>query len=173
MYKLEGKRFGILVATNKTRRKNGCTKRLCYCKCGKAIWTRTTNLMSGHTKTCGCSRTIEIGKAARNSVLNNYKYSATIRGLSWRLTNSQFDLLTNGPCFFCGRSPNNIKKTGRANGRFVYNGIDRLNNKFGYTKTNVVSCCNTCNKAKRDMTLTKFLSWIKAIKKHKIHLHSS
>ena len=49
----------------------------------------------------------------------------------------------------------------RSTDRFVYNGVDRVNNGFGYEEGNAVPCCRTCNVAKRDMAVEDFLAWIK------------
>lgn len=42
----------------------------------------------------------------------------------------------------------------------LYNGIDRINSKKGYTLDNTVSCCSTCNTAKLNMSLEDFKTWI-------------
>lgn len=52
------------------------------------------------------------------------------------------------------------------NGPYVYNGLDRVNNLLGYELTNVVPCCNICNRAKKDMTYEQFKLWIKDLKEN-------
>lgn len=101
------------------------------------------------------------GVSSRNTVLRMYKYGAKKRGFSWRLTEKQFDTLTQGVCEFCGRQPRKIKRVDGGYGHFVYNGIDRLDSRKGYTKNNTVSCCDICNKAKRDLPLGEFIAWAK------------
>lgn len=162
---LGGKRFGMLVATNKLRGPKGTKQRLCYCDCGKKTWVRTSHLTHGNVKSCGCwNGKLALGQAARNVVLYRYKYDAKKRGLCWKLTDSQFNKLTSKSCFFCGLLPSNVKRIKHCHGNFVYSGIDRLNNKLGYTLKNTAPCCKECNQAKRDLSLNKFLAWIKRLR---------
>lgn len=62
-------------------------------------------------------------------------------------------------CFYCGSSPAREIK-GHLNGGFVYNGLDRVDNNLGYTLENVVTCCMTCNEAKRAKPYGEFVEWI-------------
>jgi len=50
------------------------------------------------------------------------------------------------------------------------NGIDRIDSQLGYNKENCLSCCEICNKAKRDLSLTEFVKWIDRIKNHNLSL---
>jgi hypothetical protein len=157
---LNGKRFGRLIATNKTKRFERELRRLCYCDCGKETWLATISLTSGNTKSCGCQRSLAFGQAARNQILHGYRHGAKKRNLRWNLSDKQFDKLITDKCFFCGRAPYAIKKR-IGNGNFIYNGIDRLNNDLDYTIRNVVTCCKICNFAKGSMPLVDFNAWIK------------
>ena len=40
------------------------------------------------------------------------------------------------------------------------NGIDRVNNNLGYSKSNCVACCTFCNYAKSDHSQEEFIFWI-------------
>lgn len=42
----------------------------------------------------------------------------------------------------------------------VYNGIDRKNNFKGYTKSNCVTCCAICNRAKYNLSEEDYKKWI-------------
>jgi hypothetical protein len=53
-------------------------------------------------------------------------------------------------------------------GNYTYNGLDRVNNSKGYTRTNVVPCCIICNNAKRTLSLSEFLEWIGQVYEHSI-----
>lgn len=57
MVDLENLRFGRLVALRSAGRCPGQTSYLweCRCDCGKTITTRSSSLLSGHTKSCGCA----------------------------------------------------------------------------------------------------------------------
>lgn len=57
---LAGMRFGRCVVLEKTNReKAGGVKWKCICDCGNEFFTYSQNLLSGHTKGCGCGRTGE------------------------------------------------------------------------------------------------------------------
>ena len=47
----------------------------------------------------------------------------------------------------------------KENGKFIYNGLDRVDNNLPHTLENCVTCCKHCNYAKRDMSQQKFLEY--------------
>ena len=51
---LTGKRYGNLTVISKSAPINGRSNWLCKCDCGNETIVRTSNLESGHTKSCGC-----------------------------------------------------------------------------------------------------------------------
>lgn len=67
--------------------------------------------------------------------------------------------------FNCGSEYSNIYIRKKYN-TFKYNGIDRVDNSKGYTITNCVTCCKTCNSAKSNMTTSNFLEWINKLVTH-------
>lgn len=105
--------------------------------------------------------------AGCNRLLRSYKYHAKNRNLTWNLTKEQFKLITGNKCYYCNKSPEN--KSYSSNKKqipYIYNGIDRLNNKADYTIDNCVSCCGLCNQAKMDLSLEEFKIWIKRLLQH-------
>ena len=48
--------------------------------------------------------------------------------------------------------------------KFNYNGIDRVDNKIGYTLKNCVTCCKYCNNAKKDNDVDEFKEWLEYVK---------
>jgi hypothetical protein len=161
-HNLGGQRFGKLVASGNIRRgKHGRYECLCHCDCGTIKWILISSLKSNRTKSCGCWwGKLEFGKTTRNDILSQYKHGAKLRQLSWELTDAQFDQLTADVCFFCGRRATNIHKSKYNNGDFIYNGIDRIDSSLGYNINNTVACCIICNRAKSDLSLQEFNSWI-------------
>ncbi len=63
------------------------------------------------------------------------------------LTEHEFEELVQKDCFYCGK--------------IGPNGIDRVNNKLGYSKNNCVPCCKHCNYVKGDLTINDFQTWTK------------
>lgn len=95
---------------------------------------------------------------------SNYKNFATSkRKLIFELTPEQFKKLVINNCFYCDDPPRKIKRYND-----YFNGIDRINSKLNYTKTNCVSCCSSCNFAK--MNLSKIQFFNKILKIYNKHL---
>jgi hypothetical protein len=145
----------------------------CICVCKKLITTRGDALIGGRTFSCGCynkelliisnkKRKLPDNFAALNILYGKYKYDAKDRGYDWNLDFKFFKDLTKLNCFYCGIEPKQICKTKHSS--YIYNGIDRINNKMGYEVTNVVTCCKICNKAKSSMGIEQFNEWLNRIK---------
>jgi len=147
----------------------------CKCICGNIKVTDGYRLRSGATKSCGCFQKDRVretimlpnGHAAFNGLYSQYKYFAKKRELVFELTKEDFSFITKMNCFYCGKEP--AQKAGKTdlNGFYIYNGIDRIDNKKGYTINNVVPCCGHCNMAKGNMTIEEFRSHVLAITKHR------
>ena len=79
-----------------------------------------------------------------------YIESATMRGISFGISQEQFNELTiNTTCVFCG--------TGEGIG------VDRISSIKGYVIDNCQSCCAICNIMKRNMTDEQFILHIQTI----------
>ena len=174
MVDLKGQTFGHLVVVKPSvlKTKSGGYRWDCLCDCGKTCTISSTNLVTNHTKSCGCrkgdmiarKKTKSIGNSAFSSLFSGYMGSARQRGLAWGLSQEIFMGLTKEPCHYCGREPENVStKQGLT---YVFNGIDRIDNNGGYTADNVLPCCATCNYAKRDMTYEGFTTWIARAHNH-------
>jgi hypothetical protein len=91
-----------------------------------------------------------------------YKYQkylnrAKQRNIIMELSESDMISLFNQNCHYCGKPP-----------KPKLNGVDRIDNNNGYTKTNAVGCCKLCNYMKKDFTLEVFLTHVQNISKHQI-----
>jgi len=72
---LSGRKFGRLTAIEYKGRKNGRTRWLCRCDCGKEVVVGYSNLMNGITKSCGClgvESRIRTGHNNRKSASSNF-----------------------------------------------------------------------------------------------------
>lgn len=141
----------------------------CICDCGIECSKNGTNLSQGGTRSCGClakrnrdaseSNKKGFGVNTRNIVFLSYKRSAKRRKnkIDFNLSLEDFLVLTSQNCYYCGDIPQNIQKSKHNNGDFVYNGIDRVDNKIGYSVDNCVPCCKLCNYMKSVMKIEQFI----------------
>jgi hypothetical protein len=164
-----------VIGLHEQRTKSGQAQWICACTCGNTYIVEGRSLRSGRTKSCGCLNNekraeragratdawrLPTGLASFRVVLRNYRHSAKLRNIHWNLDeNDAYDLMQSN-CFYCGVEPGLVEGSPRYNGTFVHGGIDRWNNSMGYSKENCVPCCETCNKAKLDMTAEDFITWL-------------
>lgn len=177
-----GARYGRLTIVGHERQANGCWAVLCKCDCGASkTVARPDQMVRELTQSCGClnrercsqrrkgkapSCELPPGEAAFNFLLRGYRQNALMRALPFELTQTEFKHLTQQPCAYCGKLPETTKWASHYNGSFVYNGIDRVDPSKGYTPANAVTCCKQCNRAKRDLALDEFLTWLVRVSKH-------
>ena len=158
---------------------SGCKKTYWKCKCLKCgnINSKSTQTIQ-HCKSCGCEQRIRNGKVKNsgrktpigtnfhiNCLISIYKSNAKKRNVNFNLEYEDFEKLVTGECYYCGDlNTNKLIKKGYP--IFYYNGIDRVDNNIGYEKNNCVSCCEFCNKAKRNITKEEFYNkCLKIVKK--------
>lgn len=171
-----GKSYGWLTILGVSR--NKYYKYTCICECGNLSQPNAHAVLNGSTISCGCyweysvrgekknkpRSDIKYGKksSAANYVFHTYKRNASKRGLIFMLNKDQFVDLIVKDCCYCGCSPQQASRYwGKDKSpKFIYNGVDRVDNNLGYTLDNCVACCNTCNKAKSDKSLEEFKDWI-------------
>lgn len=155
-----GDRFGELTVMSFERRGVNSIA-VCQCDCGNLATPSTTVLRQRAEHSCGnCSRRRAWSKIIRipfNEIefriaQKNYRKDAERRKRLWALPDWLFRALYNRACTYCGIFPSR--------------GVDRRNNKLGYTVKNSVPCCAKCNYAKRDMTEFEFLLWLRRLAEH-------
>jgi hypothetical protein len=169
---LVGQRFGRLVVEKFLGSKTHSSLWLCKCDCGNLKEKRKADL--GGLSSCGCyikERCSTLSKKSRgkdpilvclNSILRYYLRNASRRGINFDLKSTDFYTLIKQNCYYCDSAPSN--KQTYLNTVFFYNGIDRLNNSYGYELNNSVPCCKICNIAKSNLTKVEFFDWIKRVK---------
>lgn len=166
---LEGRKLGKLLVLSRHSPMNG-QKRVywnCLCDCGKETKVWSSHLIQGKTKSCGCLRLEKMpaGWSGLTRLWCSYKAAANNRGLCFELTRDDMHDITQQDCIYCGRKPLSIShaKGKSDNGRYMYNGIDRVDNDIGYVRENCVACCGRCNVAKASMSLEEFKNWISLV----------
>lgn len=75
-----------------------------------------------------------------------------------------FRKITSSDCKYCGAKPNKLARARKGTKiPYIYNGIDRVDNQYGYTPENCVPCCETCNHMKCKMDVSNFLEHTRRI----------
>ena len=171
-----GKKFNRLTVLEFIGRVSG-GKALykCQCDCGKYTEVRGDNLKHGGVKSCGCLRVEEGHKygiknrkfskedTSWRDLYDKYKRGAKVRNIEFKLSHEDVKHIGSQNCYICGNEPE--LRVGRKKfGVPIYaNGIDRVDSRQGYTKTNIKPCCWICNRMKNDMTFQEFILHCKQI----------
>lgn len=168
---LTGQTFGKYTALEYA----GSSKWKCQCTCGIINEVRTSDLNNGNSQGCKkCqNRLKEKSQSGLNILYGKYKRRAKEYNREFSLTLDEFKNLTSSTCHYCGiepqhtiTSPKHVSEESREFAKYTYNGIDRKNSALGYTLENSLCCCETCNKAKLDMSYEDFLNYIQRLIKY-------
>jgi hypothetical protein len=162
---LVGSVFGRLTVlrVSETRRTGGILLS-CLCSCGRSTEVPAKALRAGVRVSCGCFKGTKLPghTGAINELFHALKKNAATRELGVSLTRAEFENLILRPCVYCGDTGGSkFRNTG-----LIWNGIDREDSSLGYTTDNCVTCCKTCNYAKRRMTRDEFFAWVKRVATH-------
>lgn len=181
-----GQKFNKLTILSISQNDNKVNKvkYLCICDCGNKREVYNNNLIYGKTRSCGCiqkERTAQsnrnlwrkpLGSSSFHNLYNCYIKRAKKINIEFKLSKDSFKLLTKENCYYCGIKPKNKHKVfskdknwQEANA-YIYNGLDRINSKFGYIINNIVPCCKQCNQGKMDYSVKDFFTWIKRVYEH-------
>jgi hypothetical protein len=150
----------------------------CKCICGNIKAVIGSSLKRGTQQSCGCLRLensaklgksrqgkshLDKGESGLNQLYSQYRLGAKYRQLEFNLTKDDFSELSKKNCAYCGQTPTQVMNKISENGKYIYNGIDRVDNKLGYSIDNCVPCCKICNRAKDVMSVDDFYNWIKQV----------
>lgn len=179
---LTGQIFGRLLVVEYVKASKKVSAWRCQCSCGNFCLAKTSQLNSKRKKSCGClkkdydahlgvtKKLVDRRQAQVNRVFKDYQHNARRRQLPFELSYTQWYELTQKPCYYCGIVFSCSAKSDKAKNYdsepFLYNGIDRIDSKQGYTLGNCVPCCKMCNIAKKDFPQDVFLGWIKKVYKY-------
>lgn len=162
----------------------------CLCLCGKKHKASIYHLFDGNTTSCGCGlyrmrEKGDKGYVTYNWAYQTYKRNAKKQKRSFKLSLEEFKKLVSLNCHYCdsepkltnryldrqGKQKRKNKKYQQSTIDMAYtkiNGIDRIDNYLGYEKSNTISCCYICNRAKSSMSYRDFIQWINKLKLHAI-----
>jgi hypothetical protein len=171
-------RLTVLESIGKS--KHGHLLYNCKCICGNIKAVTGASLQRKEVQSCGCLKSentskmakdrrgtthLEKGQAGKNHLYSQYKNGARKRNLEFDLTKDELIEISSKNCYYCAQPPSQFMNSDSDVGKYIYNGIDRLNSKLGYNKENCVPCCKNCNRAKSDMPLEDFYNWVKRLNK--------
>ena len=110
---------------------------------------------------------MRFGQSSFNQLYFQYRKAANKRILFFGLTKRAFRKLTSSDCHYCGAKPTRPYRPRQSkNGWYLYNGIDRVDNRLGYIPSNCVPCCILCNKFKSTLTKEEFLQHVERINQY-------
>lgn len=163
---LSGQKFGKLTVTKYLGLKGKSNARWeCQCDCGNVIQVYESFLKKA--KSCGCSNkgsSLPLGETIFNRIYDNYLKSSKARNLVFEISRESFKEIASKNCHYCNEPPPyKTYKMCEKNGGVNYHGLDRVDNNVGYVISNVVPCCEQCNRTKLDYDLRDFLLQIKKI----------
>ena len=172
---LKGSKFGKLLVLGRGEdyTYSGGRKKsrwVCLCECGNKKTILQHLLVTGKRNSCGCDKfpktRLKYGESSSKRLYKIYERVAGKRNIPFLLTLEEFLVITKENCYYCGEPPSQSILGDGNYGAYVYNGIDRKNNRQGYVSENVVPCCKACNKMKSDIELDSFFDRILKIYKN-------
>lgn len=148
---LTGQRFGKWLALARVKSsKSGNSMFKCVCDCGNEKDVLGNSLRKGVSTGCGLGGCHFMAKRPYEAIYNRIITDAKIRKIEVELTYEQFiKFITENPnCDYCGASVIRAEhsknhKTGIK--QYRGHGLDRKDNALGYSLSNIVTCCPSCN----------------------------
>lgn len=187
-----GLRVGIVEVMEKAvGKKSMQTLWTCRCACGRWFLSNYAVLTTAQDRktpyNCGCLRKYArktpntdissttprplktrplkskfVPKSACELLYNSYKGRAKFKKFPLTISLEEFNRITQENCAYCAAPPSQefCPDEGR---KYIYNGIDRIDNEAGYAISNCLPCCGVCNRMKSSHDQTYFLSHIRRI----------
>lgn len=167
VHNLTGKRFGKLTVVKEASK--SLSKQIrweCVCDCGKTSKVDTMNLVTGHTRSCGCLRSAQIGERTwkGHGEISANRWGHIVQGANkrkilisigiedgWRLFQAQ-----NGLCAFTGQKISFRSRFGETKS-IATASLDRINNDLGYHIDNVQWVHKDINMMRRDLSPQRFI----------------
>jgi 5-methylcytosine-specific restriction endonuclease McrA len=103
--------------------------------------------------------------APARQLYGKYRHRCKTRNVYFDLTLEQFIQITTAPCEYCAAPPTQRAVYNRKYA-YIYNGIDRKDNRGGYYFENCVPACGACNSIKGShLSHAEMLAAMSAVKK--------
>jgi hypothetical protein len=169
---LDGQVFGRLTVLGLAgKNKSGNYKWKVRCECGTEKEVASDHLVRSidPVASCGCLLVeknrlgFDPDQTAFNLLFASYKKRARQKDRDFLLTVAEFTDLTKRDCEYCGQPPKTVAFNGSKRGRYVHNGVDRVDPLIGYVPDNCVPCCKLCNYMKLALSKDEFLSHVAQI----------
>lgn len=142
----------------------------CVCECSNLQQVSQQSLRKKNNNCKKCGRRRDHNQESINKLFitlnwHSYQKNARRRGYAFLLTKETFKSLIFSNCFYCSfkGTKKNTYSDNKIVGEVICNGIDRIDNNYGYFETNCVPCCGTCNMAKSSMSQSDFESYLDRI----------
>jgi hypothetical protein len=148
-----GNIYGRLTVIAQLPTKHKRSRWRCKCECGKEKNVTGGSLRSGKVQSCGCLYRDVDAFEKRKPRIVDYRRNARQRDYEFLISEEEFEAITSLSCHYCGE--------------IAPNGIDRIDNKVGYVKENLVPCCSLCNRMKLTLTTERFIEQCNKIINHK------
>lgn len=105
------------------------------------------------------------GESSISAIIDTYKQNCKKHNRTFELNRDEVIKLVTDICHYCGSAPIPRKINKKLPDLFAAHGIDRVDNNLGYIRSNCVTCCKTCNRAKHTLTYTDFKNWLLQVTK--------
>ena len=111
------------------------------CKKPQTKWATKDTCKKCYNSKWHKSHPNKLGKERHYIPKIRFKYgirSAKARIIEWHISFTDFCILLDKPCYYCNNQLGTKKHSG--------SGLDRIDNSKGYEISNVLPCCDQCNK---------------------------
>lgn len=155
----KNERYGSLTVLQKDLADTVSEHVLVRCDCSHefVIEYNTLKCRGGKHPCYHCNKRLQKYAPALRTKFRNYKKSALIRKIEFKLTDEEMAQYFLSPCKICGKESDSVNS----------NGIDRIDNTEGYYTKNCRTLCGPCNYAKGKGTEEEFHIWLNRLVKHR------
>jgi hypothetical protein len=165
---ITGQKFGMLTALKPTeKRYRKSIVWLFKCDCGIEKEISAGEVVNLKTASCGCKRR----NPDRDEQLWKREMLRALRlseeyGSTPNIDLETYKHLSVQDCFYCGKKPEKVLQDKKAGIKYLKHGLDRVDPKQGYLKSNVVTCCEKCNRSKLKLSYYDWVNLISRVYHH-------